>query len=253
VVSGIGLTRALADIEVAYYLVHSMEDPFFQDRDRIGAQRFARAARLAGVRRIVYLGGPLPMAGAPSRHLASRSEVERIIFDEVPGSVALRASIVIGARSRSFRLLVRLVERMPVLPLPAWRTRRTQPIDARDVVEMLLAASSTAEVAGRSFEIGGPEVLTYERMLTRIADLMLLSRPALRFDLKLTPIVARVAAAISREDPGLVLPLMESLACEMPPADTQAADLLDVHLHSFDAAVEHGLAEWERLEPLAAR
>lgn len=277
VVSGSGLERALADVEVAYYLVHSMESPTFlegdwdqdhdrhrnrtgsmegrsfQDRDRIGAERFALAARMAGVHKIVYLGGPLPSNGAVSRHLTSRSEVEQIIFGEVPESVALRASIVIGAHSRSFRLLVRLVERMPVLPLPAWRANRAQPIDARDVIEMLLAAPRTAEVAGRSLEIGGPEVLTYEQMLKRIADLMLLGRPAFGIDLKLTPIVAALAAAISSEDPELVLPLMESLACEMPLAERHAADLLGVPLHSFDAAVEHALADWERVEPLAAR
>jgi uncharacterized protein YbjT (DUF2867 family) len=264
VLTGTGLQRALAGVEVAYYLVHSMEaagaEPqqgaaaiAFPDRERLGAQRFAIAARRAGVRRIVYLGGPSPAGETSSRHLRSRAEVERTLIAEIPDSVALRAAIVIGARSRSFRLLVRLVERLPLLALPAWRDRRVQPIDERDVVEMLLAAASASEVAGMSLEIGGPDALTYEQMLSQIAEIMLVSRPKMKVDLSLTPIVARLAAAIADEDPELVLPLMESLACEMPPADERAAGMLGVTLHSFDAAVEHALAEWERVEPLAAR
>lgn len=265
VLTGEGLAEALQQIDVAYYLIHSMEatraetalEPAhladFRERERFGAQRFASAAKQAGVRRIVYLGGPVPAKQASSKHLASRMEVERILMEAIPDSVALRASIVIGARSRSFRLLVRLVERMPLLPLPAWRTRRAQPIDVRDVIEMLVAAADLDEVAGRSLEIGGPTMLTYEEMLCQIAETMLLSRPRIRIDMNLTPIVARLAATLTGEDPELVLPLMESLQCEMPAADAQAPALLGVHLHSFEAAVEHALGEWERCEPLAAR
>lgn len=263
VLSGAGLEQALEGVDVAYYLVHSMEgtgDPHnqrtaiaFPDRERLGAQRFALAARNMEVGRIVYLGGPLPRRDAPSRHLASRARVESILLAEVPGSVALRASIVIGARSRSFRLLVRLVERLPLIALPSWHSNLVQPIDVRDVIEMLVGAAHLSEAAGRSFEVGGPEQLTYEQVLLRIADVMLITRRAMKVDLTLTPIVARVAAAIAQEDPDLVLPLMESLACEMPPVDENAARLFDVRLHSFDAAVEHALAEWERIEPLAAR
>ena len=116
----------------------------FATRERLCAENFAAAAARAGVRRIVYLGGLLPErtgGRSPSRHLASRHAVEGILLAGVPDSLALRASIVIGARSRSFRLLVHLVERMPLLTLPAWQRYRTQPIDARDVIEMLAARS----------------------------------------------------------------------------------------------------------------
>jgi uncharacterized protein YbjT (DUF2867 family) len=265
VLSGTGLADALRGVEVAYYLVHSMEatraerangqiaSGDFPDRERLGAQRFASAARHAGVRRIVYLGGPLPDGDRCSRHLRSRAEVERILIAAVPGSVALRASIVIGARSRSFRLLVRLVERLPVLALPAWRMRSAQPIDARDMIEMLIHAASSSGLDGHAFEIGGPDRLTYEQMLSRIAEIMLLARPRLRMDVNLTPLVARVAAALASEEAELVLPLMESLACDMPRADTRLPQMLGVHMHTFDAAVEHALGEWEASEPLAAR
>jgi uncharacterized protein YbjT (DUF2867 family) len=271
VLSAAGLARALAGVDVAYYLIHSMEraanaDSRFPERELLAAQNFAAAAACAGVRRIVYLGGLTPHRGkAPggsdaavetdagiSRHLASREQVERVLLAAIPDSVALRASIAIGARSRSFRLLVHLVERMPVLALPAWQTLRTQPIDARDVIEMLVACA-TARLPRRSLDIGGPDVLTYGEMLTHIAELMLVNRPALTLGVNLTALTARVAAAIAGEDPELVVALMEGLRGDLLPADHQAAELLGVRLHSFDAAVEHALAEWVQSEPLAAR
>jgi uncharacterized protein YbjT (DUF2867 family) len=261
VLTGEGLARALAGVEVAYYLIHSMEGgptdasspSGFAERERLAAGTFAAQAQRAGVRRIVYLGGLLPHSGPASRHLASRAEVEEILFEHVPDSVALRASIVIGARSRSFRLLVRLVERMPVLTLPAWRTFRTQPIDVRDTTEMLAAAARLASVGGRTLDIGGPEALTYEELLRRIAELLLLPRPTLGLGVTMTPLTAHLAAALAGEDPALVLPLMEGLQGDLLPADDRAAELLGVELHSFDNAVEHALREWEAVEPLAAR
>jgi uncharacterized protein YbjT (DUF2867 family) len=254
--SGAGLAQALDGVEVAYYLIHSMERDaaardVFERRDRLAAETFAAASRAAGVRRIVYLGG-LRGDSRGSRHLNSRYEVERILLEQIEDSVALRASIVIGARSRSFRLLVRLVERMRVLALPAWRTFCTQPIDERDIAQMLVACA-TAPIGGRSLDVGGRDVLSYGAMIERIAELMLVSRPALGFGVSATALTARVAAAIAGEDPELVVPLMESLQSDLLPADDDAADLLGVELHSFDSAVEHALSEWEGSERLAAR
>src|ERR687892_327526 len=182
-VSGAGLGRALDGIDAAYYLIHSMEGPAntgFPDQERRAAERFATAARAAGVRRVIYLGGLLPQEeGLASRHLASRLAVERALLEAADEPIALRASIVIGARSRSFRFLVRLIERLPVLALPAWRTNRTQPIDGRDVIEFLVrAADAPAALAGRSWDIAGPEAMTYAELIDRIADAMLVERPA---------------------------------------------------------------------------
>jgi uncharacterized protein YbjT (DUF2867 family) len=283
--TGEGLARALEGVEVAYYLIHSMErtrapargqghgderpiSPF-PERERIAAKSFALAASRAGVRRLVYLGGPTTSwTGARegsdndrglSPHLSSREAVEGILRAAVPDTVVLRASIVIGARSRSFRFLVRLVERLPVLALPAWHTHRTRPIDARDVVEMLAAAATVAPVAGRSLDVGGPEILSYGEMIRRIADLMLLARPAVKLGVSVTPLTARVAAAIAAEDPELVGALMESLQGDLLPggpdgeSHLRAAAMLGVDLHSFDSAVESSLREWESVEELAAR
>jgi len=267
-VTGEGLEQALAGVEVAYYLIHSMEPGAgtgsiyaFEERERVASQNFAAAARAAGVRRIVYLGGLVPRwsssggkrtSAATSRHLASREAVEGVLLAAVPDSIVLRASIVIGARSRSFRLLVRLVERMPVLALPAWQRYRTQPIDERDVVAMLRNAAA-GPVSGEVLEVGGPDILSYGEMLERIADAMLLGRPSLRLRVSMTPVAGRIAAAIAAERPELVVPLMEGLQGDLLPREDHAAERLGVTLHSFDSAVEHALAEWERAEPLAAR
>jgi uncharacterized protein YbjT (DUF2867 family) len=255
-VSGTGLAEALRDIDVAYFLIHSMEpsrDGVFADRDRRAAENFALAAREAEVPRVVYLGGLVPQGLGASPHLASRLEVEQILLDSAPESVALRASIVVGARSRSFRFLVRLVERMPVLPLPGWRDFRTKPIDGRDVIEYLAACATARDIAGRSLDIAGPDVLTYGRMVECIADLMLVGRPPLRFRLTATPVASRVASVIAGETPELIRPLMEGLTSDLLPRDDSAERLLGVRLHRFAAAVEHALREWEETEPLRAR
>jgi uncharacterized protein YbjT (DUF2867 family) len=259
--TGEGLAQALDGVQVAYYLIHSMERTVdaaipFEQREQLAAETFATAARAASVQRIVYLGGLVgdtQLNSPRSRHLASRESVERILLAAVPDSVALRASIVIGARSRSFRLLVHLVERMRVLALPPWRRYRTQPIDERDVADMLVAAASNMQTGGQSLDVGGPDVLSYGEMIERIAELMLVHRPSLGIRVNATGVTARVAAAIAREDPDLVVPLMESLQSDLLPAEDRAAELFDVRLHSFDAAVEHALGEWEASERLAAR
>ncbi len=253
---GDALERALEGVDVAYYLIHSMEptsNGAFPAREWSAAQRFTEFADAAGLRRCVYLGGLLPAEGTPSMHLASRLVVEQTLLAGLPDSVALRASIVIGARSRSFRFLVRLIERLPVLALPAWRDNRTAPIDARDVIEMLVAAATSPAVGGRTLDVGGPDVLTFGDMIERIAELMLIPRPIIRLPLNATPIAAPIAAAMAGEVPELIAPLMEGLEHDLLPRDDSAAELLGVRRHRFDAAVECALREWEASEPLRAR
>jgi uncharacterized protein YbjT (DUF2867 family) len=256
-VSGVGLGQALDGIEVAYFLIHSMErsvNGSFVARDRAAAENFALAARSAGVRRIVYLGGLIPAGGPRSAHLASRLEVEQTLLAAAPESVAFRASIVIGARSRAFRFLVRLVERLPVIAMPAWRTRRTTPIDERDMIELLARAAAEDRISGQSLDVGGPEVVTYAALIDRIRHHLLLGRPMIGFKrLTATPIASRLAAAIAREDPELIGPLMESLGEDLIAAEDRALAILGVRLHSLDAAIEHALRDLEATEPLAAR
>jgi uncharacterized protein YbjT (DUF2867 family) len=258
-VAGTGLDAALDGIEVAYYLIHSMEPAGadagpFAEREQRAAAGFAEACRRAGVRRVVYLGGPVPRDRPPSAHLRSRLAVEDALLDAAPEAVALRASIVISAASRSFRFLVRLVERTPVLPLPAWREHRTRPIDGRDVIAYLARAGAAPAVRGPlSLDIAGPDVLTYGGMIERIRDALLLGRPRIDLPFALTPVASVVAAAIAGEQVELIAPLMEGLGSDLLPRDDRARELFGVRLHAFDAAVEHALGEWERAEELAAR
>jgi uncharacterized protein YbjT (DUF2867 family) len=245
--TGAGLEEALDGIDVAYYLIHGMEGVTdFAGIELRQAETFATASAQAGVRRIVYLGGLVPHDGTLSRHLASRLAVEDALLNAVPESVALRASIVIAARSRSFRFLVRLIERLPVLALPAWRSHRTQPIDGRDVLEFLAAAATLpARHAGRAWDLGGPQVMSYAEMLERIGDVMMIDRPAINLGFNLTPVASVVAAAVAGEDPGLIEPLMESLEHDLLPRDGDAAATFGVRLHRFEAAVERALRDME--------
>ena len=256
-VTGAGLEAALSGVEVAYFLIHSMEpstDGVFGERERRAAQYFADAAARAGVTRVVYLGGLLPARGPASPHLASRMAVERILREAVPDTVVLRASIVIGAGSRSFRFLVRLIERLPVLAVPAWHGHRTAPVDERDMVELLVRAGESPLVRAETLDVGGPDVVTYGELIDRIREHMLLGRPTVTLRrLTVTPIASRIAAVIAGEEHELIGPLMESLDEDLLPRDGRAAELLRVRMHGLDAAIEHALREWEAREPLAAR
>jgi uncharacterized protein YbjT (DUF2867 family) len=261
--TGDGLEDALEGCSTAYYLVHSMEaagNGDFAGRDRLMAKTFAEAAARAGVERIVYLGGIVPGGGEPeagralSPHLRSRLEVEEILLGTVPGSTALRASIVIGAGSSSFRILVRLVERLRVLPMPGWHANRTQPIDERDVIEFLARTPQVPAAAGRSLDVAGPDVMTYRRMIERIADAMGVGRLPLALKQSLTPPASAVVAAVTGQPLELVRPLMESLETDLLPRDgDEAPRLYGLRPHRFGRALDHALAEWEKREPLGAR
>jgi uncharacterized protein YbjT (DUF2867 family) len=254
---GDGLEDALHGCHTAYYLVHSMEPSTngsgFADRDRRAAETFAAAAARAGLERIVYLGGIEPSGGG-SPHLRSRLEVEAALLGAVPGSTALRASIVVGAGSASFRVLVRLVERLRVLPLPAWRTNRTQPIAERDVIELLARTPTVPGAAGRSLDAAGPDLMTYGEMIERIAESMGVGRMPLGFSRSLTPPASAIVAGVTGQPLELVRPLMESLESDILPREGHdALPVYGIRPLAFDRAVERALREWESRERLGAR
>ncbi|MFH8987968.1 SDR family oxidoreductase [Streptomyces sp. NPDC017940] len=164
---------AMRDIDVAYYLVHALgTGSGFEDTDRRAARVFSEAARAAGVRRIVYLGGLTP-AGKPeaelSPHLRSRAEVGRIFLDSGVESVVLRAAVIIGSGSASFEMLRYLTERLPVMVTPSWVRTRIQPIAVRDVLRYLVAAARLPAGLNRTFDVGGPDILTYRDMMRAYA------------------------------------------------------------------------------------
>ena len=253
--TGDGLARALDGCATAYYLVHSMEAgaESFASRDRRAAEAFGAAAGSAGVERIVYLGGLVPGRGRPSPHLASRLEVEEILLAAVPGSTALRASIVVGARSSSFRILVRLVERLRLLPLAPWAEKRTRPVDERDAVEWLARTPAVPGAAGRSLDVGGPDEVSYGELLDLVAEAMGVGRTGVEVAGAPGSLTAPLVSALTDQPLALVRPLLESLEHDLLPRSDEARSLYGLRPRRLARALDHALAEWERAEPLAAR
>jgi uncharacterized protein YbjT (DUF2867 family) len=167
------VAEAMRGIDVAYYLVHALgSGRGFEETDREAARTFGQQARAAGVRRIVYLGGLTP-ADVPDRelspHLRSRTEVGRILLDSGVPATVLRAAVILGSGSASFEMLRYLTERLPVMVTPSWVHTRIQPIAVRDVLRILVGSARMPDDVNRSFDIGGPEVLTYRDMMVRYA------------------------------------------------------------------------------------
>jgi uncharacterized protein YbjT (DUF2867 family) len=118
---------------------------------------------------------------------------------------------------------------------------------------LVAAADAPAALAGRSYDIGGPDAMTYQELIERIAEAMLVERPAIRLGFSLTAVASVVAAAVAAEDSGFITPLMESLESDLLPRDDDAAEAFGIKLHSFDAAVERALRDWEQTEEVAAK
>ncbi len=158
---------AVADVDAAYYLVHSMiaAGQKYARCDRELAQRFAAACRDAGVRRVVYLGGLGETGRDLSQHLASRREVEQVLRDHGVPTTVLRAAMIIGSGSASFEILRYLVDRLPVMVVPKWVSTRTQPIAIRDVLRYLMQCLTTPQTTAATIDIGGTDVVTYRAMM----------------------------------------------------------------------------------------
>ncbi|MEU7610411.1 SDR family oxidoreductase [Micromonospora sp. NPDC049204] len=242
------LPAAFADVDVAYFLVHSLGRPDFEAVDRTAATNFAAAARAAGVRRIVYLGGPLPETGAvPSPHLRSRAEVGRILLASGVPTAVLRAAVIIGSGSASFEMLRYLTERLPAMITPRWVRNRIQPIAVRDVLNYLVGSSALPPEVNRGFDIGGPDVLTFREMMQRYARVAGLRRRIIVPVRALTP-------ALSSHWVGLITPVPNAIARPLVESLIQEA-VADEHdiaryvpdppggLTGFDDAVALALAK----------
>jgi uncharacterized protein YbjT (DUF2867 family) len=239
--------RALDGVEVAYYLVHSLATGRdFEARDHKAATTFAAAASAARVKRIVYLGGLSPRDTALSPHLRSRTEVgEVFLAGDVP-TVVLCAAVILGSGSASFEMLRYLTERLPAMVTPRWVRNRIQPIAIRDVIRYLAAWASLPGEVNRSFDIGGPEVLTYIEMMQRYARVAGLRRRLIIPVPVLSPslsshwvnFVTPVPSAIAR-------PLVESLRYEVICGEHDIAQWVadpPEGLTGFDQAVQFALA-----------
>jgi uncharacterized protein YbjT (DUF2867 family) len=166
---GASLDVALAGCDAAYYLVHSLGEADFEQRDADAARAFAHAAAGAGLRRIVYLGGLGDDADDLSTHLRSRREVEELLGSGGVPVTTLRAGIIVGHGGISWEMTRQLVEHLPAMITPRWVHTRTQPIAVADVVRYLVGVLEVPDAAKRAFDIGGPEVLAYVDMMRRLA------------------------------------------------------------------------------------
>ena len=172
VVSGEGLAEALSGVETAYYLVHSMGSAEgFEEEDRRAARNFGAAARAAGVRRIVYLGGLADESGELSPHLRSRLEVGRLLRDSGVPVIELRASIVIGSGSLSFEMIRALVEHLPVMVMPRWVSTRSQPIGIDDLIAYLLEALHAEPSGDAIYEIGRGNLRATDRLALKALEI----------------------------------------------------------------------------------
>lgn len=218
--------QAVAGARYVVYLVHSMAPSArlvqgaFEDLDLICADNMGRAAAKAGVEQIIYLGGLIPEDEAQlSAHLESRREVERALGAHGVAVTGLRASMVIGAGGSSFEIMKRLVERLPAMVLPSWTSHRCQPIDLETVAALVAYVVGRKDAFDQTFDIGGPDVLTYREMLAITGELLGRPRRAVRVPL-LSPKLSRLWVSLITGAPrALVRPLIESLHHDMVCAD----------------------------------
>ena len=240
------VARALAGVDTAYYLAHSMGAPEgFAEADRAVAEVFAAVAREAGVRRIVYLGG-LGRGDDLSSHLASRQEVGRILAASGVPTIELRSSIIIGSGSLSYDMIRSLVSRLPVMITPRWVRTMTQPIAIDDVVAYLVAAGELADDKSRVYEIGGPDRVSYGDLMREFANLRGLRRLIIPVPV-LSPMISSLWL-------GLITPLyarvgrhlIEGVRNETVVRDDRAVRELGVRPRGVRQAIAEALAEEER-------
>lgn len=242
VLSGEGLDAALEGIEVAFYLIHSMAGGGdFAERDRRAANNFAEAARRAGVRRVIYLGGLGPDDGEGSGHLTSRHETAEILKNSAPEFVYARAAVVIGDGSLSLIMLRHLVERLPAMICPRWIDVNTQPIAVTDLVAAL---AHCAEVPGLSGEVqlGGEDVVTYRQMMLSLADALGRRKPIVIRVPVLTPkLSSHWVGFVTAIDSGVAKPLIDGLKAETIVTTAPPAGVNDSPM-GLDAAMRAAVA-----------
>ncbi|NHC12753.1 SDR family oxidoreductase [Motilibacter deserti] len=245
--------RALDGVDVAYYLIHSLAaGPRFEATDRAIARCFAKAARELRVGRIVYLGGLLPEHEELSPHLRSRAEVGLILLASGVPTAVLQAAVILGSGSASFEMLRHLTERLPVMVTPKWLDSRIQPIAVRDVLRYLVGAAGLPADVNRAFDIGGPDVLTYEQMMRRYARVAGLPRRRILKTPVLSPSLSSHWVGVVTPVPrSIARPLVESLRNTVVCREHDIAEYVPDPpggLVGFDRAVELALTRIRELQ-----
>jgi len=241
--TGEGLDEALHEVDVAYYLIHSLESgnpEGFAARDRRAVANFVAAAERARTRRLVYLGINHPPPGPTlSAHLASRFEVEERLQAASIDTVSVRANFIVSARNPQFRHLMATAE-LAVIALPPGHEAKLSPLDSRDVIACLVAAAAASTQPG-TYEIGGPEVLTFGELLPRIATAMGLEPEVVAGQLRPEDVTAELMHSISGIDPAYIGPLLDTARIDLVPEVNQIAALGVTTPVPLDDALHHAL------------
>ena len=238
------LPPVMKDIEVAYYLVHSMADGMggYLERDHTAAQNFAAAARESGMQRIIYLGGLGERSKFISPHLEARQHVGDILRHSGLPVTEFRAAIVIGSGSMSFEMIRYLTERLPVLFTPKWITTLCQPIAIENVLDYLTLSLTEPRSTGSLFEIGGPEVLTYEEIICGYALARHLNRKLVNLPFLTTRMLAFGADVVTPLPTPYLHILIEGLRSEVVVRDPSAQEVFKLKLIPYHAAIQQALA-----------
>ncbi len=246
--------EALRGVDVAIYLVHSMSastrlnQGSFEDTDLILADNFSRAAEIAGIKQIIYLGGLIPDEPEEhlSRHLKSRLEVEQTLGARTAKLTAIRASIIVGPGGSSFDMIKNLVKKLPVLMCPKWTNSLTQPISLRDTLEILTTCIGNPNAYDQVIEIGSPEVMSYRDMLARTAKVMGKKRFIFSVPVFSLGFSKFWVGLFGKTPPQLVSPLVESLKHTLVVNPAHAFNEKKLTYLSYEESVKVALGTQER-------
>ncbi len=237
------LAEALAGATAAYYLVHSLDSADFEELDARAGRAFGKAASAVGVEQIVYLGGLGDDSDDLSAHLRSRREVESLLGEAGVPVTVLRAGIIVGHGGISWEMTRQLVEHLPAMITPRWVRTLTQPIAVDDVVRYLVGVLGLVEATGKVFEIGGPEVLEYRTMLTRVAQVQGRRLPIVPVPLLTPGLSSRWLAFVTDVDVQAGRNLIDSMANEVVVRDDSIRTVVPFQLTGYDDAVRYALEE----------
>ena len=250
IVRGDGLKEAVRGIHTAYYLVHSMgsksmrKSTEFARMDKSAAENFVNFADAAGVKRTIYLGGLGEVGKNLSAHLRSRDEVAEILSSGKLHATVLRAAVIIGAGSASFAMLKYLVERLRVMICPKWIDTRIQPIAVKDVLAYLIGCLLNPDTAGKKFDIGGPEVLTYKEMIQQYTESVgIPKRIIFRTPVLSSRLASYWASLITPIPSGLAHPLIEGMKNEVVCLDDSISEYIPIEKTPFKTAVKIAVSE----------
>ena len=244
------LTEPLEDVDVAYYLVHSLDNTDFEKRDADAARMFAKVAATTGVGQIVYLGGlGNEHNGALSAHLRSRREVEGLLGSTGIPVTVLRAAIVVGKGGVSWEMTRQLVKKLPAMVVPKWVGTRTQPIGIDDVVSYLVGVAGHEKALGQVYEIGGPEVLTYGEMLQQAAMVMNgRELPVVQVPVLTPRLSSYWLALVTDVDLTTGRNLIDSMGTEVVVTDDAIKDVVPLDLASYQETVRRALEDDRQTE-----